>query len=40
VPVPLPIVLGNVTLPNNHSARGLQLTVGTPPQAMAFAPEL
>ncbi|PQE19414.1 Peptidase aspartic protein [Rutstroemia sp. NJR-2017a BBW] len=38
-PPPIPIRIGNVTLSNGHTARGLDISVGTPPQSFAFLPQ-
>ncbi|KIH93206.1 aspartic-type endopeptidase [Sporothrix brasiliensis 5110] len=38
-PEPLAITIGNVTLSNNQVARGLRLSIGSPPQSFAFLPQ-
>ncbi|PQE03454.1 Peptidase aspartic protein [Rutstroemia sp. NJR-2017a BVV2] len=38
-PPPIPIRIGNVTLSNGQTARGLDIAVGTPPQPFAFLPQ-
>jgi hypothetical protein len=37
-PSPVPIAIGNSTLSNNQVARGLQLSIGDPPQPFVFLP--
>lgn len=41
LPEPIDIRLGNITLPNynNKVIRGLDITLGTPPQQFAFLPQ-
>ncbi|PVH70383.1 acid protease [Cadophora sp. DSE1049] len=38
-PSPIPIRIGNVTLSNSETARGLDISVGTPAQPFAFLPQ-
>ncbi|KAM7195055.1 acid protease [Rhypophila sp. PSN 637] len=38
-PSPVPIIIGNSTLSNNQVARGLQLSIGDPPQPFVFLPQ-
>ncbi|CAK7235392.1 hypothetical protein SCUCBS95973_009254 [Sporothrix curviconia] len=37
-PYPAAVRLGNVTLSNNMTARGMNMSIGSPPQALAFMP--
>lgn len=39
VPAPFRVAIENVTLDNRQTARGLSLTLGTPPQPFAFLPQ-
>jgi hypothetical protein len=39
VPSPFSVRVGNVSLPNNQVARGLDISVGTPEQPFAFLPQ-
>ncbi|CAK7236425.1 hypothetical protein SBRCBS47491_009632 [Sporothrix bragantina] len=36
---PVAITIGNVSLSNNHVARGLEISIGSPPQSFAFLPQ-
>ncbi|KAK1759830.1 acid protease [Echria macrotheca] len=38
-PPPVPITIGNSTLSNNQVARGLQVSIGNPPQPFVFLPQ-
>ncbi|CAK7246400.1 MAG: hypothetical protein STHCBS139747_008030 [Sporothrix thermara] len=38
-PAPVAITIGNVTLSNNQIARGLDISIGSPPQSFAFLPQ-
>ena len=39
VPYPVAATIGHVSLSNGQTARGAALSVGTPPQSFAFAPQ-
>lgn len=39
VPSPIAAKISNVTLSNNHTARGMAISVGLPSQDLAFLPQ-
>lgn len=38
-PYPITVPIGNVSLSNKQTARGVEIQVGEPPQSFAFVPQ-